>query len=193
MDTLQVVWARYIGAFLLAFAFSNPITRPGVMRTGRPWLQLGRSALLLVSTVLNFFALRYLQLDEAMAIIFSTPFFVAALSGPMLGEWVGWRRWTAIVVGFFGVLLVTRPGFGGIHPAALLAVGAALCYAIYCHHDAHPGAHRQQPDHAVLFQPGRRGGDGAGRAVRLDHAERSADHRPDGPLRPRSAASAITC
>ena len=67
------------------------------MRTARPWLQLGRSALLLVSTALNFVALRYLQLDEAVAIIFCTPFIVAVLGGPMLGEWIGWRRWTAIV------------------------------------------------------------------------------------------------
>jgi drug/metabolite transporter (DMT)-like permease len=56
---------------------------------------------------------------------------VAVLCGPLLGEWVGWRRWTAIAVGFFGVLLVTRPGFGGIHPAALLSLGSAICYAIY--------------------------------------------------------------
>jgi drug/metabolite transporter (DMT)-like permease len=101
------------------------------MRTTRPWLQLGRSALLLISTVLNFFALRYLQLDEAVSIIFCTPFIVAALGGPMLGEWIGWRRWTAIVVGFCGVLLVTRPAAGGIHPAALLVVGAAICYSLY--------------------------------------------------------------
>ena len=131
MDPLQVVWARYFGAFLLALIFLNPMTRPGMLVTRRPFLQVGRSALLLFSTMLNFFALRFLQLDEALAILFSTPFLVAALCGPLLGEWVGWRRWTAIGVGFFGVLLVTRPGFGGIHPAALLSVGGAICYAFY--------------------------------------------------------------
>jgi drug/metabolite transporter (DMT)-like permease len=131
MDPLQVVWARYFGAFLLALVFLNPMTRPGMLVTRRPFLQVGRSALLLFSTMLNFFALRFLQLDEALAILFSTPFLVAVLCGPLLGEWVGWRRWTAIGVGFFGVLLVTRPGFGGIHPAALLSVGSAICYAFY--------------------------------------------------------------
>ena len=85
-----------------------------MMVTRRPWLQLGRSALLLLSTALNFFALRYLQLDEALSILFSTPFIVAVLCGPFLGEWVGWRRWVAIGVGFFGVLLVARPGLGGL-------------------------------------------------------------------------------
>jgi drug/metabolite transporter (DMT)-like permease len=131
MDPLQVVWARYFGAFLLAFVFLNPVTRPKMLMTARPFLQIGRSALLLTSTVLNFFALRYLQLDEALAILFSTPFLVALLCVPLLGEWVGWRRWTAIGVGFFGVLLVARPGLGGLHPAALLSLGSAICYALY--------------------------------------------------------------
>ena len=76
-------------------------------------------------------ALRYLQLDEALAILFSTPFLVALLCGPLLGEWVGWRRWTAISVGFLGVLLVARPGFAGLHPAALLSLGSAVCYSLY--------------------------------------------------------------
>jgi drug/metabolite transporter (DMT)-like permease len=131
MDTMQVVWSRYTGAFLLALIFLNPINRPGMLVTRRPFLQVGRSALLLFSTALNFIALRYLQLDEALSILFSTPFIVAVLCGPLLGEWVGWRRWTAITIGFLGVLLVTRPGFGGIHPAALLSLGSAICYAVY--------------------------------------------------------------
>jgi drug/metabolite transporter (DMT)-like permease len=131
MDPLQVVWARYFGAFLLAVIFLNPITTPKLLTTTRPFMQLGRSTLLLVSTALNFFALRYLQLDEALAILFSTPFLVALLCGPLLGEWVGWRRWTAISVGFIGVLLVARPGFAGLHPTALLSFGSAVCYSLY--------------------------------------------------------------
>ncbi len=131
MPTLQVVWARYASAFVLSFAILNPLTRPGMLRSRRPMWQIGRSVLLLLSSLLNFFALRYLQLDQTMAILFSTPFIVAALSGPMLGEWVGWRRWIAIIVGFVGVLVVIRPGFGGIHAAAILSVCGAFCYAIY--------------------------------------------------------------
>lgn len=131
MDPLEVVWARYFGAFVLALFFLNPVTKPGMLVTRRPILQIARSALLLFSTGLNFFALRYLQLDEALSILFSTPFIVAVLCGPLLGEWVGWRRWTAIGVGFFGVLLVARPGFGGLHPAALLSLASAVCYALY--------------------------------------------------------------
>jgi drug/metabolite transporter (DMT)-like permease len=128
---MQVVWARYTFAFLLTLLVSNPANRPGLLRTGRPALQIGRAAVLFGSTILNFFALRFLRLDQVLAIAFSTPFLVAALSGPALGEWVGPRRWAAIGVGMGGVLVVTRPGFGQFHPAVILAVLAALCYAVY--------------------------------------------------------------
>jgi drug/metabolite transporter (DMT)-like permease len=131
MDTLQVVGVRYAAAFFIALAISNPITRPGLLKTRRPGLQTLRGALLLGSTVFNFMAFQYLQLDEALAILFSTPFLVAILAGPILGEWVGWRRWTAILVGFFGVLVVVRPGLGGMHWAALLSLGSAISYAVY--------------------------------------------------------------
>jgi drug/metabolite transporter (DMT)-like permease len=131
MDPLQTTWARYTGGFLVALLLANPMRLPAIVETKRPVLQVIRSTLLLVSTIFSFTALQYLQLDEALAILFSTPFIVAVLSGPMLGEWVGWRRWIAICVGFLGVLLVARPGAGGIHPAALLSLAAALCYAVY--------------------------------------------------------------
>jgi drug/metabolite transporter (DMT)-like permease len=131
MSTLEVVWARYTGAFLFPFIVSNPWTRPGLVYTPRPFLQVGRSMLLLASTMTNFLALRYLQLDQTVSISFSTPFFVAALSGPILGEWVRWRRWTAIAVGFVGVLVVTRPTPASFQPAALLSLAGAVCYALY--------------------------------------------------------------
>lgn len=131
MDVLQVVWVRYTAAFLLTLAISNPIRTPKLVVTNRPLFQVGRALLLLGSTSSNFLALQYLPLDQSLAIVFSAPFLVAILSGPLLGEWVGWRRWAAIGVGFLGVLLVTRPGFGGIHPAALLCLVNALCIALY--------------------------------------------------------------
>ena len=131
MSVIQVVWARYAGAFVLAFVLSNPFNHPGLVESRRPFLQIGRSLALLVSSFLNFLALRYLQLDQALAITFSAPFLVALLAGPVLDEWVGLRRWVAIGVGFFGVLVVTRPGFGSIHPAALLSLAAAFTLAFY--------------------------------------------------------------
>ncbi len=131
IDVIQVVWARYTCALLLALIVANPIRQPALLVTARPALQVGRATVLLGSTMFNFFALKYLRLDQVLAISFSTPFFVAALSGPVLGEWVGARRWAAIGVGFIGILVVTRPGVGSAHPAMILALLATMSYAIY--------------------------------------------------------------
>lgn len=131
MDSLQVAWARYTSAFVLTLIVSNPLTHPRLLRTRSPKLQITRSLLLVGSTALNFLGLRWLQLDEALSIIFTFPLLVAIISGPMLGEWIGWRRWTAIGFGFVGVLLITRPGLGGMHPAALFTLGATICYGFY--------------------------------------------------------------
>jgi drug/metabolite transporter (DMT)-like permease len=131
LDPLMTTWARYMASVLVVSVLINPWTVPGLLRTRRPWLQARRSVLVLVSTILNFIALQYLQLIETVSIMFATPFIVALLAGPMLGEWVGRRRLAAIGVGFAGVLIITRPGLGGMHPAALLCVIAAVCYALY--------------------------------------------------------------
>jgi drug/metabolite transporter (DMT)-like permease len=131
MDSLEIAWARYTSAFLLTFLVSNPWTQPGLVHTRALKLQIVRGVLLVASTALNFLALRWLQLDEALSIIFTFPFIVAIASGPLLGEWIGWRRWSAILFGFAGVLLITRPGFGHMQPAALFSLAATICYGFY--------------------------------------------------------------
>jgi drug/metabolite transporter (DMT)-like permease len=132
MDPLQVTGMRFISGFLIALIIFNPLTRPGLLRTYRPGLQFLRGLFFVSTTIFNFLAFRYLQLDEALAIMFATPFLVAIAAGPVLGEWVGWRRWTAIAVGFLGVLVVIRPGIGGgMQWAALLSVASAIFYASY--------------------------------------------------------------
>jgi drug/metabolite transporter (DMT)-like permease len=131
MDSLEIAWARYTSAFVLTLIVSNPLTHSDLLRTRSPKLQIIRSVLLVGSTALNFLGLRWLQLDEALSIIFTFPFIVAIISGPLLGEWIGLRRWSAIGFGFAGVLLITRPGLGGMHPAALITLGATICYGFY--------------------------------------------------------------
>jgi len=130
-DPLFTVWARYFTSVILISLVLNPVTTPGVLRTNRIGLQLIRSFLLFVSTACNFFALQYLQLVETMSIGFSTPLMVALLAGPVLGEWIGPRRFMAIGVGFIGILVITRPGFGSMHPAALLSLTGSVAYAFY--------------------------------------------------------------
>ena len=131
VDPMLAVWARYVSSVVLVSLVLNPWTAPGLLRTRRPLLQTGRSVLLLGSTALNFFALQHLQLAESISIQFATPLLVALLAGPILGEWIGPRRLAAVGIGFVGVLIVTKPGAEGLHPAVFLSVGSAVCYALY--------------------------------------------------------------
>jgi drug/metabolite transporter (DMT)-like permease len=76
-----------------------------------------------------FFGLSRMPLIDALALGFTAPLIMTALSVPLLGEHVGWRRWLAVVSGFAGVLMILRPGTGTLSPAALSVLFAALCYA----------------------------------------------------------------
>lgn len=131
LDPVTITWARYAFAMMLTCLFVNPVTTPSILRPNRLGLQVVRSLLLLACTVFNFIAIRYMQLAETMSIQFATPLLIALIAGPLLGEWIGPKRLAAVGVGFLGVLVVVRPGFGDVHPAALLSVGNVVCYAFY--------------------------------------------------------------
>lgn len=129
--TAQVVWARYVGHVVLAAAVLLPMHGRDLLVTHRPGLQVLRSLFLFAATCTNFFALQYLQLAETSAISFSAPLMVAVLAIPLLGERIGPRRWAAVFVGFFGVLIVMRPGLGLVHWAAGLSLLTALSVSLY--------------------------------------------------------------
>lgn len=138
----QIVWVRFLFNAVMTLALFwlvLPATRRG--KSVKPLHQWTRSALLAITTGFNFLAVKYLQLDQTVTIFFLTPLLVAALAGPILGEWVGWRRLLAILIGFLGVLLVTRPGFGGIHWAVIYSFGATLTYALYSIYTRYLAAH----------------------------------------------------
>ena len=88
------------------------------LRPRHPWLVGLRSILLAIDMVLVFYAFVELPLADAYALIFAVPMVVTALSVPILGEKVGWRRWSAVVVGFIGVLIVLRPGIAELKARA---------------------------------------------------------------------------
>lgn len=94
-----------------------------------PKVQLLRAVLMIASTFLFVNGLRLMPLADTVAIAFVGPIFVTALAPILLSERVGWRRWSAVLVGFAGVLIILRPGGDGLHWAALLPAGAALCGA----------------------------------------------------------------
>ncbi len=131
VPVLQVVWFRFVSHFFLNALVLGPKAFRVATRSAKPAHQILRSFFMIGATVFNFLALQYLRLDQGATIFFLSPFIVAALAGPMLGEWVGWRRILAICVGFSGVLFVTRPGFGGIHWAVSFSFCATLSYGLY--------------------------------------------------------------
>ena len=89
-----------------------------------------RGLMMLGSYTCYYLSLAALPLATAVALFFSSPLFIVGLAGPMLGERAGLVRWLTILVGFGGVLIVSRPSGAAIQPAALLSLGAALCYAL---------------------------------------------------------------
>ncbi len=131
LPIVQIVWARYVGASVVVLIVSRSLSRPAILRSRRPRLQLLRSVLLFCSTTANVFAVRELQLSETATISFLTPVFVALLAGPVLGERVSAERMIAIALGFLGVVIATRPGAGAFQPIVLLAVAGVVCNSLY--------------------------------------------------------------
>ncbi len=127
----EVVWVRFLGQFLAIIIALGLFAVPSLLQARKPGWQLLRSCFLLISTLFNFLALRTLRLDQVMTIQFLTPLIVALLAGPLLGEWIGWRRMLAILVGFAGVIVAVRPDAGSFEPAFLLALSSMLAYASF--------------------------------------------------------------
>jgi drug/metabolite transporter (DMT)-like permease len=126
----EVIAVRYVVAFVAVGAFFNPRTRPTLLQTTRFKLQCLRGVCLVISTAAGWTAVRYISLTKLTSITFSSPLIVALLAGPFLGEKIGPRRVAAVLIGFGGVLVVTRPFGGSTHPAAIFAVVAACSNAV---------------------------------------------------------------
>ena len=127
----QIVWARYATLFIIRMVMFFPKRRWRLFRTRHLGLQLTRSILLLYCTVVFFLAIQYMPLADAVSISFLSPLLVTALSVPLLGEVVGRHRWTAVVIGFIGAMIIVRPGLGVMHWAAWLLVSVSFGFALY--------------------------------------------------------------
>lgn len=125
---IQIFWFRQF-ALLMGVSVMLGLRGPSILRTDRRRLQITRGILVVCSSLLFIFAVRHVPLADAVAASFVAPFFLTILGATLLGEKVGIRRWSAVVIGFIGALIIVRPGTGTIHPAVLLVVAAAGCYA----------------------------------------------------------------
>jgi drug/metabolite transporter (DMT)-like permease len=99
--------------------------------TAQPALQIARGLLLVAEVCILIWAFTVLGLAASHAVFAASPLLVAALSGPLLGERVGWRRWTAIGVGFLGILVILRPGVALFDPMTAVPLVSALMWALY--------------------------------------------------------------
>lgn len=127
----QITWARFTGHLIVMLIVFMPRYRWKLLWPRRKVVQVVRSLLMPVSNLVYVMAIGKLPLATASAIGFTSPLIVTALSVPLLHESVGWRRWSAVIVGFGGALLVIRPGTGLHDPAVLLLPLSALAYALY--------------------------------------------------------------
>jgi drug/metabolite transporter (DMT)-like permease len=132
-NVLMVVMIRYW--FFAAFVIWLAMRKAGGLRaaalTKQPVVQALRGLLLVAEVCVMVVAFTTLGLVESHAVFTCYPLLVAALSGPVLGEKVGWRRWSAIAIGFVGVLIVLQPGYGVFSPLALIPLLAATMFALY--------------------------------------------------------------
>ena len=132
-NVYMVVMIRYW--FFAAFVISVSSQKAGgikrVAKTQSPILQIFRSLILVAEMCITILAFTLLGLAETHAIFASYPLIIAMLSGPILGEYVGWRRWVAICVGFIGILIILNPGNGIFSPYALVPLVGAILFALY--------------------------------------------------------------
>ncbi|MER9756055.1 DMT family transporter [Mesorhizobium sp. M0166] len=131
VSALIVAWTRFAVHVLIVGVFLRGWREPLRFRPANLPAHLTRGLLLFGSTICNILALRTLQLAETTSIYFFGPMVITALAGPLLGEWAGWRRWLAIMGGFVGVLIITRPGVGVFGVGHLFALGSMLSNSFY--------------------------------------------------------------
>jgi len=132
-NVLMVVMIRYW--FFAAFVITLALRKAGGIRkavaTTQPAVQVLRGVLLSAQICTMVLGFTILGLVESHAVFTCYPLLVAALSGPILGEKVGWRRWAAIGVGFIGVLIILQPGYRVVDPAAAIPLLGAAMFAVY--------------------------------------------------------------
>jgi drug/metabolite transporter (DMT)-like permease len=132
-NVLMVVMIRYwfFAFFVLAIARRQAGSVRAAAATPQPVLQIFRGLLLAAEICVMVVGFVKLGLVESHAIFAAYPLIIAALSGPVLGETVGWRRWAAIGVGFVGILIILQPGFSVFSPAAIWPMCSAAMFALY--------------------------------------------------------------
>ena len=131
MPALEVTLSRFAVQGALALAVALAIGNPATLIPPRIGLHAARGLFLAGATLLFFSALKVMPIPDTLGIFFTEPLILTALSTVVLGERVGWRRWSAVAVGFVGALFIIRPSWAVFGLTALLPLGAAFLFAGY--------------------------------------------------------------
>ena len=131
LSVLQIAWARYFFAVAFVFSIMFFFFRKNLVWTDKPKLQLIRGLILLTANLLFFYSISVISLAKALTLAFIAPLVVTAFSPIFLGEKVGFKRWSAVIIGFIGSMVVIRPGFVEINLASLAALGTGVTYGFY--------------------------------------------------------------
>lgn len=126
---MQIVWVRQMGLFVGVLILLS-IKGFSLLKTSNLKIQVARGVAAASSATLFVVGIGYVQLADAVAVSFVAPFMVTLLAAFILKEKVGIRRWTAIFIGFIGMLIIIRPGMGVMDPKLLIIVVAALIFAL---------------------------------------------------------------
>ena len=131
LPVLQITWARYFFTVAFTFPLMFFFYRSQLKWSDKPKLQIIRGLILLIANICFFYSISVISLAKALTLAFVAPLIVTAFSPMFLGEKVGFRRWSAVVIGFIGSLVVIRPGFVEINLASLAALGTGVMYGFY--------------------------------------------------------------
>jgi drug/metabolite transporter (DMT)-like permease len=131
IPVLQITWARYFFTVVFTLPIMFFFFRKDLVWSNKPKLQIIRGLILLTANICFFYAISKISLAKALTLAFVAPLIVTAFSPLFLGEKVGFRRWTAVIIGFIGSLIVIRPGFLEINLASLAALATGIMYGFY--------------------------------------------------------------
>jgi len=131
LPILQITWARYFFTVVFVLPIMLLFYKKQLVWSDKPKLQIFRGLILLSANICFFYAISVISLAKALTLAFIAPLIVTAFSPILLGEKVGFRRWTAVAVGFIGSLIVIRPGFLEFNLASMAALATGFFYGFY--------------------------------------------------------------
>ena len=131
LSFFQITWARYFFTVFFTLPFMFLFFKHQLKWTENPKLQFYRGLTLFLANICFFYSISIISMAKALTLAFVAPLITTTLSPFFLDEKVGLKRWSAVIIGFLGILIVIRPGFIEFNLASIAAVGTGCFYGIY--------------------------------------------------------------